>query len=171
MTAPAGAHVLTDQGVPIGWSIIADRPEFGYLADPDASRPATPEELAALEEAAREEYRVALLPKPPSPLPHPPMCGCNAKAAETALDRALDAGREPQPEAGQPASIADVAADRLGITVPDQVADKAFAGFTAAFAADPEGEVDRAQPDSTAVIPAVEAITTTTPAITEEAQT
>ena len=81
----------------------------------------------------------------------------------------------PEPEAAEdPAtvpSIAQAAADRLGITAPDEAADASFAGFAAAFAEDPAGDGDRAQFDATAVLPAADAAPTeTVPAVTEGGQ-
>lgn len=95
MSTDTATHVLTDQGVPIGWSIIADRPELGYLADPDASRPATEAELAATEAAAYAEFAAAMAanaaigtaPRGPWPV---------AKAAVTAPEPEA----EPEPEPG-----------------------------------------------------------------------
>jgi hypothetical protein len=96
MTTDTATHVLTDEGIPIGWSVIADHEELAYLADPDASRPATDGEMTALEEQARAEYAAAqaasaavgTAPRGPWPV---------TKAAVTAPEPATEP--EPQPEA------------------------------------------------------------------------
>lgn len=169
-------HVLTDQGVPIGWSIIADRPELGYLADPDASRPATAAELAATEAAAYLEYAAAMAanaaigtaPRGPWPVaraaaPAPePADDPEAANPFDALPAFMRSGTVP-PEAvaeTQPEPAADLA------PVLGPIAELALERFQAQHDAQDQRE-------ATATLPAVDAVdaasTETVPSVTEEA--
>lgn len=172
-TAPAGAHVLTDQGVPIGWSIIADRPELGYLADPDASRPATAAELAATEAAAYAEYAAAMAanaaigtaPRGPWPV---------AKAAVTAPEPA-DEPESADPFDALPAFMrpGTVPPEVVAETQPEPAADPApVLGPIAELALERfQAQHDaQDQREATAVLPVADAASTeTVPAVTEEA--
>jgi hypothetical protein len=149
----AATHVLTDQGVPIGWSIIADRPDLAYLADYDAARPATPAEMAVIEAAAYAEYRAFRVPRGPWPAATVP-----ATAPEPApepgtlalLNGAYRAASGDEP-AGDPPPVLGPAAERVA---------KDPARFLALHDAQDQRE-------ATAQIEAVGDATEVTPAVTE----
>lgn len=142
---------LTDADVPvIGWSIIADRPELAYLADPEAGRPATAAEMGAVEAAAHAEYQAVMLAResagkvPRGPWPHSP--------AATAVPEPQPEV-EPEPQAGpQPESAEDPA------PVLDPIAELALQRFNEQQDAQDERE-------GTTVMPAAEQHTEAIPAV------
>jgi hypothetical protein len=115
-TAPAAAHVLTDQGVPIGWSIIPDHPLWAYLSDYEAGRPATPVEMVAMEEQAYREYAAAMAanaaigtaPRGPWPVARAAVTAPETAAAlaQHGIVRTGEVATQVTPSALPPAAIA-----------------------------------------------------------------
>lgn len=161
---------------PIVVGILADHEDWAYLLHPELPvRPATASEMGRIEDQARAEYERAMA-RAAEPAPHPPMCGCHAKAAQAAAEPVVTPGdyldgREDEADTDLPPNaIAQMAAERVagGIGELTEGQEKAFTAFSGAFAEGPAGDGDRPQPDATAVMPAAEQHTEAIPAVTEE---
>lgn len=161
---------------PLIVGILADHEDWAYLLHPELPvRPATASEMGRIEDQARAEYERAMA-RAAEPAPHPPMCGCHAKAAQDASDAPESAAEDvPEPAAGaDPAPVLDpiaqMAAERVagGIGELTEGQEKAFTAFSGAFVEDPAGDGDRPQPDATAVMPAAEQHTEAIPAATTD---